>query len=171
MTLLLKVALLLSFWTGQECKLTLCPPHSCSVTPCDEMLELLWCVKIWPAREGNTLILEAQAEERRDSREKRVSRNGSSGSQPAFLLALEGAGQGHWFAWWNDLWVKFWQAGFDFWGVLDTLRKAVYLDIPATSLLTLIPYWNKDKTLLWSMVNMHTCLYAPGTLLLLWKNH
>lgn len=41
MTLLLNVALLLSFWAGLENKGTLCSSLSCSVIPCDEMLEVL----------------------------------------------------------------------------------------------------------------------------------
>lgn len=78
---------------------------------------------------------------RKESRETRVSSRSSSVSHDAFLLAVEVAGQGHWFAW-IDLRVRLWRAGFDFRGALDTLQKAVYLAVPASSLLTVIPYWN-----------------------------
>lgn len=134
MTWLYNLALSLTFWIGLENKPALCPAHSCSVVSWWGV-EVLWCAKIRAAREGNASMLEAQALERRA---KRVSRNSSS----TYSSCFGGSGTRALITWPTDLQVRFWQAGFDFRGVLDTLQKAVYLAIPARSLLTVISYWN-----------------------------
>lgn len=146
-TLLLNVALLLSFWAGLEKKPVPCPTHI-------QLYHVMRCWKSYdvPAQEGNTSILEEGISERRSAGTDHLVPN-----PLAFLLLREQARV-------TDRPVRFWQARFDSWGVLATLQKAVYLPTPASSLLTVIPYGNtKIKHCCGPRL---TCTPAPVMLLL-----
>lgn len=70
----------------------------------------------------------------------------------------------------NYLWVGFWQAGFDFQGVLGTVQKTVCSAIPTSNLLAAIPHWNTEINHCcgqWLMCNT-SC--APAPLWLLWDS-
>lgn len=83
----------------------------------------------------------------------------SWGSRTGSLICLE-----------NYLWVGFWQAGFDFQGVLGTLQKTVCLAIATSNLLAAIPHWNTEINHCYGQWLMCNTSCAPAPLWLPWHN-